>query len=216
MTIERYLWIFIVLVLLVGGCAGSTHVNVRPDVQTLTGKTVAALDFDYEPGKEARQLLYGGTWTPKAGQIVADQISDALLGCNDIRIIERSRISRVLEEQQKWVTDLIKKGDYKEIGELFGADYLIFGTVNEHCAIGIIGIVRGFVAFSARCVNVETGEVVWSTSVSDSSLYTSPTTISGRLANGIVSKLKSELNKKTKSGIKKTSGTNIIPLRKHE
>lgn len=167
----------ICLMSVAGGC-GTTNVFVKDD--SLFAGKIAVMDFEYEPAKDAHELLYGSTWTMKAGETIADQIANSLFGYG----VDVKRIP--LSDEVK---TLCEKAEYKKIGEMLGVDYIIFGNVNEHGAVGITGIVRGFSSFSLRCVTIETGKVAWSTAVSGSSFYSSPTTISGKQSEKVVEKL---------------------------
>ncbi|MGK0289219.1 MAG: sulfatase activating formylglycine-generating enzyme [bacterium] len=64
------------------------------------------------------------------------------------RVIDRSKLQRILQEQQYNLSDLIPANKYKELGKLLGVDLFIYGRVYEKTLI-------------LKAIDVEKSVIVW-------------------------------------------------------
>ena len=81
------------------------------------------------------------------------------LGQNDaIRIVERRELNRILDELSLNESGAVDPSTAAEAGKLVGARYMVFGSITD---------LFGEVVLTARIVNVETGELVRSTTARD-------------------------------------------------
>ncbi len=100
--------------------------------------TLAVVDFEVKGGIEQKQ----------AGEIVAGLFGTSL--STKYSIVERQYISKVIEEQEFRLSDLVSNREKTiRIGELLGADYVVVGVVSQ------LGTT---VTVEARVVNVQSGE----------------------------------------------------------
>ncbi|HDZ43285.1 MAG TPA: hypothetical protein ENH80_05010 [Phycisphaerae bacterium] len=144
------------------GCAPSiSTVSVNPSFRPAGPMRMAVLDFDWQP--PSGQVAEGATMVsaPNAGKFVADSVSSRLLTVSGFEMIERSRLNQLLREKDLSQTDLIDQGQYKEIGQFLGVDYLVLGTVSTYTTWANGPLSGHLVSFSCRCIHVETGKVVW-------------------------------------------------------
>lgn len=158
-------WVYCVC----GGCSISrTNVDVAVSANiTLKNELInriGIVTFDFDrPVSE--QIASGGFVSrPKnAGEIVADGISDLplLLGYD---VIERRRLSTLLQENDLRVADLLNKDTGAELGKTLGVDALILGCVSEYSGFSHSFGYGRQVSFTAKCVHLETGEVLWTVS----------------------------------------------------
>jgi curli biogenesis system outer membrane secretion channel CsgG len=143
------------------GCAGPSTVTVKQGYPFKETMSIAVLDFDWIP--PTGTVAFGQTvvHAPNAGKYVADGISGRLLEIPQFRIIERSRLARLLAEKDLSQSELIKQGRYQEIGQFLRVDYLVIGTVNTYSCWSNGTLSGHMVSFNCRCVEVESGQVVW-------------------------------------------------------
>jgi curli biogenesis system outer membrane secretion channel CsgG len=96
-----------------------------------------------------------------AGKYVADSVSSHMLQMDCFEVLERSRISQLLQEKELTQTDVVKRGIYKEVGQFLGVEYLVLGTVNTYTTWARGEFHGHIVSFNSRCVDVRSGKVVW-------------------------------------------------------
>ncbi len=143
------------------GCAGPSTVTVKQGYPFKETMSVAVLDFDWVPPAGTVSPMQTVVHAPNAGKFVADSLSSRLLQIPRFQIIERSRLARLLAEKDLSQSDLIKQGRYQEIGQFLRVDYLVIGTVNTYNSWSTGPFAGHVVSFSTHCVEVESGQVVW-------------------------------------------------------
>ena len=78
--------------------------------------------------------------------------------------LERAKIDRIVKEWKFEQTDLFDEEKCKEVGKLVGADAVVLGKVTLWKKGTFF--TQPAVGYSARCVSVETGEILWASSLS--------------------------------------------------
>jgi curli biogenesis system outer membrane secretion channel CsgG len=136
------------------------------DVAAAQGKpTIGVAEFKNESG--------AGWWRGGVGWELAGMLSNELAATNKFRVVERSKLESVMEEQNLAASGRVKGGTGARIGQLTGAQYLVMGTVTSYeedvastgGGISFKGISLGgkkenaYLAVDIRVVNTETGEV---------------------------------------------------------
>jgi curli biogenesis system outer membrane secretion channel CsgG len=136
------------------------------DAASAQGKpTIGVAEFKNESG--------AGWWRGGVGWELAGMLSNELAATGAFKIVERSKLESVLEEQNLAASGRVKAGTGARIGQLTGAQYLIMGTVTAYeedvastgGGISFKGISLGgkkenaYLAVDIRVVNTETGEV---------------------------------------------------------
>lgn len=120
-----------------------------------------------------------GWWRGGVGWELSGMLSNELSSSGDFRVLERSKLNNVLEEQNLAASGRVRSGTGAKMGQVTGADYLVFGTVTayeENTAstgggFSIRGISIGgkkseaYLAVDVRVVNASTGEVDFSRTV---------------------------------------------------
>ena len=120
-----------------------------------------------------------GWWSGGVGWELSGMLSNELSSNGDFRVVERAKLEKVLEEQNLAASGRVKSGTGAKMGQVTGADYLVFGTVSayqENTAstgggLSIHGISLGgkkseaYVAIDVRVVNSSTGEVDFSRTI---------------------------------------------------
>ncbi|MCR4427402.1 MAG: CsgG/HfaB family protein [Firmicutes bacterium] len=127
--------------------------------------TVAVLDF------KMGDVYKWWTWNWDVSGGVTALVTDALVGKGQYRIVERSRITQVLGEQDFGQSGRVDESSAVEIGKLLGARVLVYGTVTEFNFASTGGIKIGGVGLggskartklSGRVVDAQTGEILGS------------------------------------------------------
>lgn len=125
--------------------------------------TIAVLPFTDAPGAEAKG----------SGAVVVNAITTQLYTCSGIRVVERSRVSSLMQERDLHVSQMQDTSVATEIGKLAEADAVLVGSLTQYQAQqdyshGAVYVVSGGstsfmhrVGISVRLVDVHTGQVLF-------------------------------------------------------
>ena len=109
--------------LIVGLCLAAA--TVLPSVAAAKDKPVlGVIEFKNESG--------AGWWRGGVGWELAGMLTNELSATNAFRVVERSKLENVLEEQDLAASGRVKAGTGARIGQLTGAQYLVAGTVTSY------------------------------------------------------------------------------------
>jgi len=123
---------------------------------------------------EFKNETSAGWWSGGVGNELSGMLSNELSSTDKFRVVERSKLGPVLEEQDLGASGRVSKSSAAKIGKLTGAQYLVFGTVSayeEKTSGGGGGLSFGgfsvggrkdeaYIAVDVRVVDTTTGEVV--------------------------------------------------------
>jgi len=110
-----------ILLLLIAGCASTSSISVAV-------RKPAALDL---PGvKEIAVVDFKGV--AHSGNQIATMLQAKLLESQHFSIMERDKISRVLEEQNLGMSGIVDESTAAEVGAMLGVDAMIFGDVTTY------------------------------------------------------------------------------------
>jgi curli biogenesis system outer membrane secretion channel CsgG len=160
---KRNIMILTILCVIIGSMA-------LPAVGAVNLHLIAVLPFDDGSIKKT----WGENYS--LGKGVADELVTALLATNRFRLIERTEIDRVLEEQNLGKDGIINPQTAAKIGKILGAQYLVIGRITEFSTkedddilanpnhnnpMGMrIERVTSRVAIDARMVDAATAEII--------------------------------------------------------
>ena len=85
------------------------------------------------------------------GKLIADRIINYLVKDGSLNIIERSRIEKILSEQELQASGIVDSATAKELGKTMGVEAVIIGTVAKFGDESEI---------NTRLVNVQTAEII--------------------------------------------------------
>lgn len=122
-----------------------------------------------------RNETHAGWWSSGMGRDMASMLTNELGSIGKFKVVERSKLEHVLNEQDLGASGRVSKGTAAKIGNLTGAQYLVMGTVTSYeedtsskgGGISIGGIHLGgssekaYIAVDLRVVNTTTGEVAF-------------------------------------------------------
>jgi len=120
-----------------------------------------------------------GWWYGGAGRDLSGMLTNELADTDKFRIVERSKLSHVLDEQDLGASGRVSKSSAAKIGKLTGARYLVMGTVSSYQentsggggGFSIHGYSLGgrkdeaYIAIDLRVVDTTTGEIAHSRTV---------------------------------------------------
>lgn len=133
--------------------------------------SVGVAEFKNESG--------AGWWRGGVGWELSGMLSNELSSSGSFRVVERAKLDKVLEEQNLAASGRVRSGTGAKMGQVTGADYLVFGTVTSYeentastgGGISFRGISLGgkkaeaYLAVDVRVINSSTGEVDFSRTV---------------------------------------------------
>jgi curli biogenesis system outer membrane secretion channel CsgG len=145
----------------------------------VTATTVFASDKPSIGVAEFRNDTSAGWWSGSTGSDLAGMLTNELASTEKFRLVERSKLNSVLQEQDLAESGRVAKSSAAKIGKLTGAKYLVMGTVSayeEKTAGGGGGLSYGgislggrkdeaYMAVDLRVVDTTTGEVAFTRTV---------------------------------------------------
>lgn len=128
---------------------------------------------------EFKNETHASWWSSDVGSDLAGMLTNELASTEKFRVVERQKLSHVLDEQDLAASGRIEKSTGAKIGKLTGARYLVFATVtafDSHTAgtggglsfrgIGVGGKKEdAYIAVDLRVVDTTTGEVEYTRTV---------------------------------------------------
>jgi curli biogenesis system outer membrane secretion channel CsgG len=146
------------------------------DMNKPVGKPVIAV-------AEFKNETSAGWWNSSIGWELSSLLSNELAATDGFRVVERQKLQSVMEEQNLMASGRAKLSNAAQMGKLFGADYLVMGTVtsyeeqtkNSGGGMSFGGISLGskgseaYVAIDVRVVNSSTGEIAFTRTIEGTS-----------------------------------------------
>jgi hypothetical protein len=109
------------------------------DLQAVGQANIAVSGFSQKGGQESALIT-----------LLNEKAATDLAGLEPLKVLERSKLQAVLEEQELAVSDLVDTENAIQVGRIVAADLLLTGTVIE--------MAQSVVIFS-RMIDVESGEI---------------------------------------------------------
>jgi curli biogenesis system outer membrane secretion channel CsgG len=190
MNMKRFI-ILILICCLIYGCATIDQFNVDankskrfPPSQEMK---VGVLTFIAPAPGVSKYSTRGpeGTYTTPAnvGAAVANAVSPELMNIPNVILIERSQLEKILNEHQLSLSGVVNNPDFTLLGKILPVDALLIGNVTNFTYWHEAESWGASVAYSARLVNIHTGEVLFTINCS------------AQKHNGIADKMSQELAK---------------------
>lgn len=159
-----------VLTILLQSC---TTLNITPGVSVdreaffSRSWRVAVLDLDYEYEEEGRigstEYISAGA---NGGNVISGLLATELSNTDNVSIIERESISDILEEHSFQLSGMTDTSSAIEFGQLAGADAVVLGELTDYVYWENTGVNGTTISFSMKMIDVETGNVILSGSIS--------------------------------------------------
>lgn len=120
-----------------------------------------------------------GWWRGGVGWELSGMLSNELSSSGHFRVVERNKLEKVLEEQNLAASGRVRQGTGAKMGQVTGADYLVFGTVTSYeentastgGGLSFRGISLGgkkseaYIRVDVRVVNSSTGDIEFSRAI---------------------------------------------------
>ena len=169
MKVYRILFAVVMVCIFLPGCFGTggqqhDRLHSMASVTAYGTKTIlkiAVADFESTLGEKYFDGV--STFVPYkfSGSRMADVFSTRILSLPSCKVIERSQLNRILEEQKLQMSDLVKSTNLKRVGSLLGVDALAFGRTEGWSWTNKFGWGNSLAA-QIRLVAIESGELIWS------------------------------------------------------
>jgi curli biogenesis system outer membrane secretion channel CsgG len=118
-------------------------------------------------------------WYHGVGDDLADMLTNELAGMETFKVVERSKLGPVLEEQDLAASGRVSKATGAKIGKLTGAEYLVMGSLSAFetdvkgtgGGVSFRGVSLGgkkedaYLAVDLRVINTTTGEIEFTRTV---------------------------------------------------
>jgi TolB-like protein len=112
--------------------------TVIEHIHKLPNKRLTVTDFTAIDGGES-----------EIGKLIAEKITTKLSQVDEIKVIERKQLKKILEEQKLSLSDITAE-DEKEVGQILNVDAIISGSVAH---------LDDYIEINARMIDVTTGEI---------------------------------------------------------
>ncbi|MDJ0811189.1 MAG: CsgG/HfaB family protein [Desulfobacterales bacterium] len=174
--------------------------DFKHDNATIAGdmpeiRRIAVLDFEFnrlEKGRIDRGKIERAL---NAGEIVADIFTEHLLDTGLYQIIGKKRTATIMQQHNLSWNDLLARSDWGPIRELLGVDAVVLGVVAEFGDWRSKLNWGGVSIFTARLVDLNSGQVVWSVSANRNLSHVNAAGAAHAGAESAVRKLKSRLRR---------------------
>lgn len=132
---------------------------------------------------EFKNETSAGWWSSSVGWDLAGLLSNELSNTGSFRVVERTKLKAVLEEQNLMASGRAKASTAAQMGKLAGAQYLVMGTVTSYeedtkksnSGLSFGGVSLGgnsqnaYIAVDLRVVDTTTGEIAYSRTIEGTS-----------------------------------------------
>lgn len=148
--------------------------------------TIAVLPFEVN-GIEADKLIYGYGFS--------DLILNDMMDISGLRIVERTRLSSIIQELKLEQTGLIEINNATKTGKLLEAEMIVIGSIQK---------VKNYIQAHIRIVKISTGEIMITvTQKRKVKNFNDFLKFENEVSQELVKKIRSQINISTKSHIKK-------------
>jgi len=141
-------------------------VTVKKDQFKSKQWKLAIIDFNYEDQGEGKEgANYYKSAGKDGGRVIANMFGSELNKMKGVQLLERSGIEKVLNEQELQYTGAIDESTAVELGKMIGADAVMLGDVTDYLSWTNTGVTGSTISFSARMIDIESSQVLLSTSI---------------------------------------------------
>jgi len=165
--------LYLLLTLIVGFVIACAPVQVAPTIsiekKLFQSKTwnIAVLDLEYVFEEEGTITISKYKSAGRdGGRVVAGILAAELANLDNINIIERQRVTKIMDEQSLQQSGMVNSESAIEIGELVGADAVIIGELTDYVAWENIGAYGSTISFSMRMIETKSSNVILNTAIS--------------------------------------------------
>jgi hypothetical protein len=159
----RTIFTFLVLLFL-SSCAAPERPSLHIEKELFATQqwNLAVLDLDYTPivGELKTATYTAVSADAHAGRSVASILANEFARLDNVTIIERGQIEKLMAEQKLQQSGAISESSAVELGEILGADAVIVGEISDYVSWSSIIANGSTVSFSMRMIDVKSGKVI--------------------------------------------------------
>jgi len=147
-------------------------ITMEKDMLFSKNWNVAVLDLNYEFEEDGTMSMTNYKSAGKdGGRVVANLVASELSTLNNFKMIERSEIARLLDEQALQQSGIIDPDEAKKIGKMAGADAIILGELTDYIIWENITGGGSTISFSLRMIDLQSSRVIMSAAISRARPY---------------------------------------------
>ncbi len=181
------------------GCSttAKSNLNINLDDSFHEIKTIAVLRFDdrYIQEEGVKGFVVQSIPNPDAGEILADIFTNELSRINIYSVLTRSDVKDRIRAGRVKEKDLVRQKDYATLQKTLKVDAVVIGKTDAFGIKNMPIYERGLVAFSAECIDVRNGNVVWSIEMNRSEPYKNEVELAKETTRKLMEQLKDDLEK---------------------
>jgi hypothetical protein len=183
------------ILLMLVDCSGKNSVVVHTNVNyPLEDRLyiLAVLPFEDNVKRRTSPVL-DMKFLDDPGNYVAYYFGKGLIGLPRFTIVERSALESIFREQSLYLGELLAQQDYKKIGKLANADFLLVGQVSDLWWGSDAYTRKAHVACTFRIISVETGETLASSYFTVRDYTSDPGSILSRVVHDVAKQIRQKL-----------------------
>jgi len=128
---------------------------------------VAVLDLNYVFEEEGQASLTNYKSAGKdGGRVVANLLAAELATIENLKLIERGQIAKLLDEQALQQSGLIDSESAVKIGKMTGADAVIIGELTDYIIWDNVSGYGSTISFSIRMIELQSSRVILNAAIS--------------------------------------------------
>ena len=194
------LWILNLLTLLhCTGCSTTSKstLNVNLDDSFHQVKTVAVLRFDDKAIQQegVQGFVVQSIPNPDAGEILAEIFTNELSRIYTYSILTRAEVKDRIRAGGVKEGTLAGQKDFAALQKTLKVDAVVFGKTDAFGIKNMPIYERGIAAFSAECIDIRNGNVVWSVEVNRGEPYKNEIEVAKEMIRQLMEQLKDDLEK---------------------
>lgn len=164
------------------GCSSTYQVEVIDDPREYTNESFNVSGFRYLSDYMANSILHSKLLESKSVAFLQiynnttmhlniDQlislIIEELINHPNISIVERDKqkVQKIFEEWKLWKSGLISMKQSRDIGQLLGSDFFVYGTISSTTKNNVSNKSETFL-LTLKMTNTESGRIVWTDHIS--------------------------------------------------
>lgn len=186
----------VIALCLLSSC-NSVCVSVAPTFPQEQVKKVAVLEFDHKKYSHTiiDKVSHGVSTAKNPGKLTAGIVSSELEDWGRYTMVKRYDVVMKLRREKIEEPGVIYHHGREAVGKLLGADAVVIGNVDAYESAFFLMVQSAKVIFTARCMDVATGQEIWKIQVNMKEYYTSEERLVAAAMKQAVEKLRALVEK---------------------
>ncbi len=178
------------------GCktVSNISVNVGPDFLSHETMTLAVMRFDDKlvQDKGVKGVVVTTVGNPDAGEVLAGILTSELQSWGKYKTLTRSEVKKRMKAGGASEEELVNRKDYATLGKILRADAVVIGKIQSFDLSSMTVYERGDVSFTADCINIKNGNILWSVRAKESAPYKDEIELASKVISEAIERLKME------------------------